>query len=594
MALKKLSHDSKVTEKIDQYYRDIGRGIPFTELSSLLTKSAKRQEFANKKIWELSGNEVKVLVERLADENNVSLNWDWQDWHQLSFEIAKHWVKLLSKYFSLDERIDTILQPLCLLFWRLILKGRQDFIQPNNVYHDSIFLLLQSVKGIDEHSGGKAATLLEYTEHFIFQLCAVDGDEIEVLNIKNLFINHVNALTQDIKKFEMRVFHQEQVLEKSIKMRGQVIELLESKMDGLRLPLEVIDFLLETWSKYLYITSLREGKGSQEWEDGCRLADDLIWSVTENDSQALLEAYGSRISGMLSQIRLALASMHHNEKLTEAFFNQLEYLHLEIIHHGSWSCPSRVYNLEKNHDDATFNNPVFKILKQGDWVLVNENGKIIKGKVIGRDNHLGFLVITNFSGVKLCKKTQEELQNPVVAKTIEKMDTQEILHAALDEYYEYLMSAYQNILLAKAASAIKAPTERPKIPMFSAKSQQPLEKPESELKIRDYKIAFRLLSIDSREYSFGLREVNRLKVGARLTLRLAESLQLESRVGLIIQQTERFILLDDSGNRLVAISQHELISLIYAKKAIIKSYGMQWDDSIQSVVLESRKVINKE
>ncbi|MES2826211.1 MAG: DUF1631 family protein [Pseudomonadota bacterium] len=127
---------------------------------------------------------------------------------------------------------------------------------------------------------------------------------------------------------EQRTIDAEDGKAKSEYARGQVDGILNRITSGHDLPAPAQKLLRDAWGNVLFITVLKQGIDSEEWQAAVRTAQQLVWSLTaplnKENRQGLLKL----VPELLQKLRHGLEDISFSPFETTQLFKQLEALHL--------------------------------------------------------------------------------------------------------------------------------------------------------------------------------------------------------------------------------------------------------------------------
>lgn len=148
-----------------------------------------------------------------------------------------------------------------------------------------------------------------------------------------------DRLLIDFRSFQEKEKRRAQILEqrtidaedgkaKSERARAHVDAELNRICAGRELPVAANKMLREAWANVMFITCLKLGVESQEWQDRVMTAQQLVWSVSapmdKDNRQRLLKL----VPELLQKLRTGLESISFSPFETTQLFKQLEALHL--------------------------------------------------------------------------------------------------------------------------------------------------------------------------------------------------------------------------------------------------------------------------
>jgi len=145
------------------------------------------------------------------------------------------------------------------------------------------------------------------------------------------------AFTSDERRrselLEQRTRDAEEGRAKAELARRRVEQALNEGLLGKVLPLTVVEFVQQAWSKVLLLTCLKHGEQSSEWRQGLQTMEQLIWSVQRHtDPDAAMQLL-ALVPDLLKALRDGLNSAAFDPFATSEFFSQLEALHLQAFEH---------------------------------------------------------------------------------------------------------------------------------------------------------------------------------------------------------------------------------------------------------------------
>ncbi|AZD00070.1 DUF1631 domain-containing protein [Pseudomonas chlororaphis] len=145
------------------------------------------------------------------------------------------------------------------------------------------------------------------------------------------------AFTSDERRrselLEQRTRDAEEGRAKAELARRRVERVLNEGLLGKVLPLTVVEFVQQAWSKVLLLTCLKHGEQSSEWRQGLQTMEQLIWSVQRHtDPDAAMQLL-ALVPDLLKALRDGLNSAAFDPFATSEFFSQLEALHLQAFEH---------------------------------------------------------------------------------------------------------------------------------------------------------------------------------------------------------------------------------------------------------------------
>lgn len=147
-------------------------------------------------------------------------------------------------------------------------------------------------------------------------------------NLLNDFRAYLDKERRRAQILEQRTIDAEDGKAKSERARADVDQTLKQIIAAHELPAPAAKLLHDAWANVMFITSLKQGTGSEEWQACVTTAQELVWSLTapmaKDNRQQLLKL----VPRLLQHLRQGLESIAYNPFETTQLFKQLESLHL--------------------------------------------------------------------------------------------------------------------------------------------------------------------------------------------------------------------------------------------------------------------------
>ena len=152
------------------------------------------------------------------------------------------------------------------------------------------------------------------------------------MSIFNSLLNDFRAYLDKEKRraqiLEQRTIDAEDGKAKSERARADVDTALNAIIGKQNLPAAALKLLRDAWANVMFITCLKNGTASEEWQAKINTAQQLVWSLCapmdKDNRQRLLKL----VPVLLQQLRQGLESISYNPFDATHLFKQLEGLHL--------------------------------------------------------------------------------------------------------------------------------------------------------------------------------------------------------------------------------------------------------------------------
>lgn len=520
-------------------------------------------------------------------------------------------LKLAEFIFSLTEQTQQLhataylaLQIQQFGFARSLLRSPADLLAPNHPVRDFFEFSLRVAKGVDETSAPRAMDILEQMEDTTLRSVADPRPPQEAFaEARQGFEAYLKEHEERLGRMESAFIEQEQNKRASNDVRANVQQVISKAVSGKKVPAFVVDFLHQVWSKYLYVTFLRQGVDSDAWRLGIRDMYQLIWSVVTRDEAELKRRMRDQLSQSLKRLRQGSDSIFHDIP-TEKFFNALGHIHIAVIR-GKEPDP-RLFKMVAFPRDGAESAKDFLIkpppeileTEPGTWFRIKRQGFTTRAKLIEINTDHGYLLFSNYAGVLSTRYDFDTFADGIRKKTIRPIDMQPAFEALLSQALE---------MLGEYMKAIRAEVERKDKEMRRAKEENKRQKRAAEeRKVAKEQELKQILEAETRrreeqarqvaekkaEEERGARraaldqalgEVNKLQPGGMLELMDEHSNTEVVSLGLKLKRTGKLVFTDRNGRKLAEHLPEQLAEKIVSGHATILDYGAAEDKRLDDL-----------
>ena len=145
------------------------------------------------------------------------------------------------------------------------------------------------------------------------------------------FEQYFASQTSRSDRVEQRVREAEEGKVRAEQARQAVMAVLDQRLAGRKLPDVVVRLLREGWQQILYLTWLKEGDESPEWQQQIKVVDAVVWSVLEHRDQAALEKLKALSPKLLKTLHNGLLQIHYDEGDTREWLVALREVHQQLL-----------------------------------------------------------------------------------------------------------------------------------------------------------------------------------------------------------------------------------------------------------------------
>ena len=252
--------------------------------------------------------------------------------------------------------------------------------------------------------------------------------------------------------------------------RRQAAREIVQRMEGRDLPELVRNVLSKPWANYLVLVLLRQGEGSEEWQQALRFADALIWSVQPKNDEASRTRLRALLPELEKRLRHGLATVAFDENDVRRLMQQLHGLYATVLGEAAPETEAATAALsasanEPVHDplqaagdsvltaleeDAA---PVETVderhaqqvreLKVGTWIeFTDAQGNKERAKLSWISPISSKYLFVNRKGLKVADKTAVQLAAEIGAGRATVLEEVPLFDRALDAIVERLKSAH--------------------------------------------------------------------------------------------------------------------------------------------------------
>lgn len=478
---------------------------------------------------------------------------------------------------------------------RLALAGGDPFADVAEPGRALLEFVVRAGRGWDHHAGRKAEALpmqFEATARRLAMAPALSGAMCtEALGELAGFLQ---TFTAEARAIEQRLVAAERGAVRQQDARLFVAELMGNSLAGRALPEILLIFLAEIWSKYLHTVFLRDGLDSEAWKAAVAEIDAIV-AVAEGDASDI-RAYASQAFTTLGRVRDAIAAIHHNLEISNRFFADLEALVLARMEQREPGLP-----LAEAQLPATTLAPpplgegdrnalrLARSLRAGDWLVLNVGGSDVRCKVADKDMAHGYVLLTNYSGVRVAKRELNQLAQELAEGSARIVSRAPVFDAALtviEAGCERRLYAAKQALVA-ALEAREAERARQLAAELAAEQAR-----QAELKAQRAAEARAAAEREARAraYQESLMEVRQLQAGGWVELPEAEDgKRVQAKLALVMASTRKLVFVNRQGQRLAEMTQEQLAELMADGRAAIVHFGVAFEQTLATLVQTRRE-----
>ncbi len=480
--------------------------------------------------------------------------------------------------------------------------------------------LISSLKGYDGRSGSRADALMGRVAGVVKSVAetplAAAAYEAAYEAARRELIALVDSFDQDSSMFARNLIAKEKGEASRCDARLTVNRAILEAVSGKRLPLVLLQFLQQIWSKYLYITHLRQGMDSREWREGIDDIGVLARSLDIRDRDGLFRFYGTHLSSTLDRLRAGADSIYGDVALAERFFEVMDLICAATL-------AGRGQEIEDLADLTTIsedglqdgsealvvnaaNRNLAESLRIGCWYHFTENGMALRCQLIERNQKHRYCLFANLSGIKVARQEYAQAARAVESGLLKPVDTAPVFNRAMAYAGERLAEQIGQLEnQALEAERLRAEAHERQRQEASAQQLQQARLREQarlleEKRIRAQEQAKR--QAEARERAARLTreralrqvlvDVERMQSGGRVDLIDGDRRKVTCKLGLKLKSSGKMIFVDHLGRKMCEMLPEELATRIIDGSAGILDYGVAFDDTLRDLIVERSEKIH--
>ncbi len=186
--------------------------------------------------------------------------------------------------------------------------------------------------GVQSESLASKDQLLQKTEVIVNKILTEFTDNVSIF--EEILLDFRDFLFLEQKRSEAIEKKTRDAEESKVKVenaKALVHTEISKRIENVILPNSISHLISDVWSKYLFISYLKEGKDSEIWAKGLSTIDTLIWSLIPKDTEDAKIKLLSIIPKVQRELREGLNSILFNPFEITKIFQDLESKHIDNL-----------------------------------------------------------------------------------------------------------------------------------------------------------------------------------------------------------------------------------------------------------------------
>jgi len=364
-------------------------------------------------------------------------------------------INLVSMFFDfvLDDKhlpmaIQALISRLQIPVLKLALKDRSFFNNGKHPARKLVNLIASIGFGWDEKPNNAQNSLHEKVSCIIQEVANQENDSLQVISEKVIELE--TLLTQHERRSALAEKRTQEAAEgqaKTVVARQTSHEVLFKQLDNVKLPAEIIQFLIGQWQQLLTLTHIKFGEESPEWLNATQASQDLIWACQfqqdEKSRQRLTKIQENLIDTLAKGLNQITLSEDEQSRLLSTVKQ-----HIEKIQQNPGKNPSQPLSKEQRtllsegkskswqemtaveRQQAQYAALTYDFIKQAESLPINswlsykdsKTGKILRCKLSSRIEATDTYIFVNRFGFKVLEKKRKDFALDIQQKHVDLME----------------------------------------------------------------------------------------------------------------------------------------------------------------------------
>ena len=219
---------------------------------------------------------------------------------------------------------------------------------------------------------------------------------------------------------------------------------LQERIGQRALPAVAVALIRDAWQQVLYLTCLREGSGSDQWNRYLKVLEILVWSVLPKKDQAARAKLADLGPKLLVSLRKGLEAIGFDVSERQRLLDELAQLHEELLSPVAENEPQREVVVlatepevaaEQAGQELPIDHPTVKMvnaLKAGVWIAIGAADDSKRLRLAANVRHGSKLVFINARGIREAEFSGMALALAIEAGDIRLVDGSPLFDRALE------------------------------------------------------------------------------------------------------------------------------------------------------------------
>lgn len=436
------------------------------------------------------------------------------------------------------------------------------------------------------------------------QAVAGAGSAVLLATLKSVYELLRQAHEQQ-RQSDRRLLELEEQNRRSLHAQSQASRAIRQAVWGQPVPASVVNFLDDTWRKYLYLIHLRLGMAHPQWQQAVTDIRIIVWLSCEASPIELNAAVSGELPGLLRRIREALAQTRtdaENQRFPEVFAALLAARARNVPDAG---LPLGELPDEPEDQLGTVSDAGHGLPARGTCLLLKQDEDWQRVRVIGAPPPLDYFLLADFAGGRIAALSPAELRRAWQDDRLRPLPNHDpvqlllpqlsaLLNPVLDRDHERREAIRQQAVAQEKQAAVAAQREREQQRAAEFERRRLLEAAERAERIANARRDAEAAEALARRQQQASQIVDSLRSGALVELRRDDGQFRSCYLAMIRASDHLYVFVDRLGQKIAEHQHDDLITLVLDGGVRVVESGSALDSALQNLVSERRQFLNEE
>jgi hypothetical protein len=523
--------------------------------------------------------------------------------------LSEEVLRYIESSCDLDPAAYSVIRYLQLGMIRILVRDSQALERRDHPFRLFCEYLISRLRGYDRRAGRRADALVGFMEQLLKSAVVSSPATEEAYQVARMeLFARVRAYDQDSQNFVRSLISKESGDALCTDARLMVKRVVLERLDGQRVPKILVQFLQETWTKYLYTTYLVDGLESKQWKEGVDDIGILAYGLLIRDGGELRRYYDSHLSKALERFRRHSDTVFGDQALADRFFETLDEIFSTsmegrfpelgetlIVTRARWGGNSG------SAPSLSAQKKAVNSLRVGNWYHLKLGELSQRCQLVERNPEFRYCLFVNMSSIKAVRLEYAEISSALQSGMLEPVDVSLVLDRAMayatNQFTERDLHSQSKVQETENLSARADERRREEEAPRQMESQAQIREDELHREQEGARLEAEAREQQARAaraklVAEALAKVEKLQPGGSVELIDEDQRNVDCKLGLKLKSSGKMIFVDAIGRKVSELFPEELATRILDGSATIVAYGATFEGSLLHVMAARRKTIN--